>query len=75
MEEGAPETAVIGVGPAPMPIDALEKSLTTGVFDPGSEVVDGADLEIEGADATRTIANRSSSCCAEAILESFRLAG
>lgn len=55
IEEGAPETAVIGVGPAPMPIDALEKSLTTGVFDPGSEVVDRADLEIEGADAARVV--------------------
>lgn len=51
----APPTAAINVGPAPLNIDALQSSLTTDAFDPGSEVVERTDVDIEYADAGRVV--------------------
>lgn len=55
VQEGAPPLVGLTVGPAPLDMDALETSLTTGAFDPGSEVVDSTDVDVAGADAARVV--------------------
>lgn len=55
VQEGAPPLVGLNVGPAPLDMDALEASLTTGAFDPGSEVVDSTDVDVDGADAARVV--------------------
>ena len=58
VQEGAPETVAVNVAPAPLDIDSLESSLTTGAFDPGSGVgvcVERTALDIAGADASRVV--------------------
>lgn len=55
VQQGAPPLVGLNVGPAPLDMDALETSLTTGAFDPGSEVVDSRDVEVAGADAARVV--------------------
>lgn len=53
--DGFPPLAGLSVGPAPLDIDALEQSLTTGAFDEGSETVSSTDVEVEGAEAARIV--------------------